>query len=117
MLALLTGPLSFQIESMPLRRFVEHDLGKPVSTFPDHALASPEYPGGTQHDQHRHDQIDQDRAERRDVILSGDVADAEKHRRRKRAADRAKPANRDDDENINEVGEGEGWIEPNEIDG
>ena len=49
--------------------------------------ASPENAGGPPHQQAQHDEIDQERADRREVIFAGHVAQAEQHGGGKGAAD------------------------------
>src|SRR5690348_17154365 len=54
-----------------------------------------------------HHDVDEESPEFRSIILARDVADADQHGGDERAGDRAKPANRNDDENVDEVRERE----------
>ena len=51
------------------------------------------------------------------VIFAGDVADAEQHRGGERAGDRAEAADRHDDQHIDQIGQRERRIEPDQFDG
>src|SRR5262249_31322148 len=63
-----------------------------------------------------HDEIDEKGAELGKIILAGHVGDAEQACREKRAADRAEAADRYYDQHIDEIGEGEGMIEADDLD-
>ena len=81
------------------------------------SLASPEQAGRPPHQQRDHDEIDEKRTKLRKIIFARHVADAKKGRGDERARNRAKPADRDHDQDIDQVGEGEGVIEADDLDG
>src|ERR1700722_8027139 len=78
-------------------------------------LAPPEDAGRPPHQQHDHHQIDEEGADGRDVILAGNVADAEQHRGGKRTGNRTEAADRYDDQDVNEIGQGKRRIEPDQF--
>src|SRR3954464_14180607 len=78
--------------------------------------APSEQPDRPPHQQRDHDEIDEERAEAGHVILPCDIADADYARGSERSADRAEPADRHHDKHIDQIGEREGWIEPDDLD-
>ena len=74
-------------------------------------------PDGPPHQQAEHHQIDQERADRREIIFAGHVADAEQHGGGEGAADRAEAADRDHDQHVDEISERKRRIEADDVDG
>src|SRR4030088_3610385 len=107
---------------MILVRFFGFEVPKRACGYNDRnfkstALASPEQADRPPHQQRDHDEIDEKRAELGKIIFAGHVADAEEGRGNEGAGNRAEPADRDHDQDIDQVGEGEGVIEADYLDG
>src|SRR5882762_10760362 len=64
-----------------------------------------------------HHEVDEKGPQPRKVIFARHVADAEHRGGDERAADRAQAADRDDDQHVDEVSEGEGMVEADDLDG
>src|SRR5437667_113237 len=63
-----------------------------------------------------HHQVDEKGPQPGEIVFARHVADAEHRGGGERAADRAQAADRDDDQHVDEVSEGEGMVEPDQHD-
>src|SRR5712664_4954469 len=70
----------------------------------------------TPHEQSNHYEIDQECPEPGEVVLARHVADAEHQGGGERAADRPQAADRDHDQHVDEVGQGESMVEADDLD-
>ena len=107
----------------PRRRFppaqavaAQHGVdGRERLELREHASGPPEQPLRAPQQQGERRHIDEKGAELRDQVLAGEVADAEQQCREEGPADRAEPADGDDDQEVDEVLEGISGIDRQDL--